>query len=34
MEDEEIDLYADTENGQPAYLPKEYTEVRLEAGGP
>lgn len=28
MEDEEVDLYADTENGQSAYIPKEYTEVR------
>jgi len=28
MEDEEVDLYADTEAGQPAYIPKEYTEVR------
>lgn len=31
MEDEEVDLYADTEKGQPAYIPKEYTEVRIEA---
>jgi hypothetical protein len=28
MEDEEVDLFADTENGQPAFIPKEYTEVR------
>jgi hypothetical protein len=30
MEDEEVDLFADTENGQSAYIPKEheYTEVR------
>ena len=30
MEDEEVDLYADTENGQPAYIPKEHTEVRWQ----
>lgn len=30
MEDEEVDLYADTEKGQPAYIPKEYIEVRIE----
>jgi len=28
MEDEEVDLYADTENGQSAYIPKEQIEVR------
>ena len=27
MEDEEVDLYADTEKGEPAYIPKEHTEV-------
>lgn len=31
MEDEEVDLYADTEKGQPAYIPKAYTQVRIEA---
>lgn len=30
MEDEEIDLFADTEFGQPAYLPKVFSEVRPE----
>jgi large subunit ribosomal protein L47 len=28
MEDEEVDLYANTDKGQSAYLPKELTEVR------
>jgi hypothetical protein len=28
MEDEEVDLYADPDKGQSAYLPKELTEVR------
>jgi large subunit ribosomal protein L47 len=27
MEDEEVDLYADPDKGQSAYLPKELTEV-------
>lgn len=31
MEDEEIDLFADTEKGQPAYIPKPFQEVSLEA---
>jgi large subunit ribosomal protein L47 len=30
MEDEEINLYADTEKGQPAYLPKQFDDVRLQ----
>jgi len=30
MEDDEVDLYADPDKGQPAYLPKELTEVRLQ----
>jgi large subunit ribosomal protein L47 len=28
MEDEEVDLYANPDKGQSAYLPKELTEVR------
>lgn len=28
MEDEEVDLYANIDKGQSAYLPKELTEVR------
>lgn len=26
MEDEEVDLYADPEKGEPAYLPKDRTQ--------
>lgn len=30
MEDEEVDLYADTDKGESVYIPKEYTEVRIQ----
>ena len=30
MEDEEVDLYADTDKGESAFIPKEYTEVRMQ----
>ena len=33
MEDEEVDLYADPEKGQSAYLPKELTEVSTLSHG-
>lgn len=34
MEDEEIDLYADPEKGESAYLPKEQIEVSPLSLGP